>query len=190
MPSNNFQQRKKDILSKLDKSSKKSWDKKILELCEKINSLGNYYTTSSCSGRVVLMIDQDKKEKGLFIKVYHNLISFQDFKKDLDNIAKKNKKLIKFKLEPCILHVACKSPEEAFKIYNIAKFSGWKKSGLISFGNRAIVELNSTEKLEFPIIDKGKILVDDIFIKVIVKESNKKFKKIWEKIEKLEKLLI
>jgi len=31
----NFSQRKKDILSKLDKSSKGDWDEKIAELCEK-----------------------------------------------------------------------------------------------------------------------------------------------------------
>jgi len=45
-----FQQRKKDVLRKNDKSGIGSWDEKILELCEKINSLDNYYTTSSCSG--------------------------------------------------------------------------------------------------------------------------------------------
>ncbi|MFA6974207.1 MAG: hypothetical protein WC238_05760 [Parcubacteria group bacterium] len=37
MINDNFQRRKQDTLSKLDKSSKKSWDKKIISLCEKIN---------------------------------------------------------------------------------------------------------------------------------------------------------
>ncbi|MBT96937.1 hypothetical protein CMI49_02475 [Candidatus Pacearchaeota archaeon] len=185
MLEDNFQQKKKDSLSKLDKSSKGEWDEDIINLCDKINSLKNYYTTSSCSGRIVLMIDQDKKEEGLFIKVYHDLISFQEFKKDLNKIIKANKKRIKFKLEPCILHVACENPEEAFTLYTKAKLAGWKKSGMISFGNRAIVELNSTEKLEFPLINKDKILVDDIFLKIVVQESNKKLKKSWEKIKKL-----
>tara|TARA_Y100000310_G_scaffold284826_1_gene307844 strand:+ start:1680 stop:2267 length:588 start_codon:yes stop_codon:yes gene_type:complete len=185
MSQDNFQQRKKNSLSKIDKSSKGEWDKDVINLCDKINSLKDYYTTSSCSGRIVLMIDQDKKEEGLFIKVYHDLISLQEFKKDLDKIAKTNNGKIKFKLEPCILHVACEGPDKAFKIYTKAKLAGWKKSGMISFGNRAIVELNSTEKLEFPIVDNGKILVDDIFLKIIVEESNKKLKKSWEKIEKL-----
>ena len=88
MQQDKFVKRKQDILSKSDKSSKGNHDKKIIKLCEKINSLENYYTTSSCSGRVVLMIDQDKKEKGLFIKVYHNLITFKQLKDDLDKITR------------------------------------------------------------------------------------------------------
>ena len=184
----NFNQRKKSILSKIDKSSKKRWDKKIISLCEKINLSDNYYTTSSCSGRIVLMIDQDKKEKGLFLKVYHELINFKELKKDLDEIIKKDKR-IKFKSEPCILHVACKSLEHAQKLLNKAKLAGWKKSGIIATRNRFVVELNSTEKLEFPIIENKKILVDDKFLKIIVRESNEKLKKSWKKIGKLSKML-
>ena len=72
MPQDYFLQRKKSILSKPDKSSKKSWDKKIIKLCDKINLSENYYTTSSCSGRIVLMQDQEKKEHDLFLKGYHD----------------------------------------------------------------------------------------------------------------------
>ncbi len=226
-----FAQRKRDVLSKTDKSYKKSWDRKIIGLCEKINSLENYYTTSSCSGRIVLMINQDKKEKDLFLRVYHNKINFSELKKALNNLLssetreidfseqtslssspdKKVKALInsnaehcdeiqcetnkiirakrdnikfklnqdqrsfiisnlkiKFKLEPCILHVVCKTLEDAQKLLNKAKLSGWKKSGIISFGKNIVLELNSTEKLEFPIIQNKKILVDDEFLKIVV----------------------
>ena len=83
-----FAKRKQAILAKQDKSSKGKWDEKIAGLCDKINKLDNYYTTSSCAGRVVLMINQDKKQKGLFLKVYHGLISFNQLKKDLEGIIK------------------------------------------------------------------------------------------------------
>lgn len=189
MTQNNFLQRKKSVFSKIDKSSKQKWDKEIIHLCEKINSLENYYTTSSCSGRVVLMIDEDKKRGDLFIKIYHELISFKQLKKDLSNIIKKNKKKVKFKMEPCILHVACKSLEDAQKLYDKAKLAGWKKSGIIASKKRFMLELNSTEKLEFPIISDCKILVDDCFLKIIVRETNKKLKKSWRKIGKLRELL-
>jgi tRNA wybutosine-synthesizing protein 3 len=187
MSQNNFQQRKKDVLSKLDKSSKKSWDKKILKLCEKINSKNNYYTTSSCSGRIVLIIDQDKKDKNLFFKIYHNPISINQFKKNLNEILKKNKKSIKFKQEPFILHIVCKSLKDVQELLNKAKLAGLKKSGIIALKKRIILELNSTEKLEFPIIDKGRILVDDKFLKLIIEKSNENLKKSWKKIEKLRK---
>jgi len=40
-----FLQRKKEVLSKKDKSSKGSWDEKIKTLCDKINKKNDYYTT-------------------------------------------------------------------------------------------------------------------------------------------------
>ena len=79
-----FNQRKKDVLSKLDKSHKSEWDEKISSLCDKINSLDDYYTTSSCSGRILLMINQDKNGKDLFLFVYHDKISLKKLKGDLN----------------------------------------------------------------------------------------------------------
>ena len=214
-----FLKRKQDNLSKQDKSSKSCWDKKISNLCEKINSLRNYYTTSSCSGRIVLMIDQNKKAEGLFIKVYHDLITFNQLKRELNNmiklysqaqdidrnqLTKRNKELInfrkiqvnnnlkksiKFKQEPCIIHIACKTLKDAEQILKKAQFAGWKRSGIISSGKRFVVESISTERLEFPIVEKGKILVSDDFLRIIVKKSNENLKKSWGKIEKLGNLV-
>lgn len=183
-----FLKRKKDILSKQDKSSKGFWDKHIESLCEKINVSDDCYTTSSCSGRVVLMIDQDKKEGGLLLNVSHELISFEWLKKALDKILKESDRQIKFKMESCALHVACKTLEKAQELYDKAKLAGWKKSGIIaSSGSRIMIEMSSTEKLEFPIINDGKVLVDDEFLKLIVEEANKKLKRGWSRIEGFEK---
>ncbi len=187
MPKDIFKKRKQDILSKKDKSHRGKWDEKILNLCKKINSFDCYYTTSSCSGRIVLIINKERKQSGLFLKVRHNLISFKDLKRDLKEI--KNKEDIKFKMEPCALHVACKGFKDAKELCDKAKLAGWKKSGIISINKRFVVELNSTERLEFPIIKNGKLLVNDEFLREIVKQSNKKLKKCWKKIQKLNKFL-
>jgi len=225
MPQDNFSQQKQDVLLRIDKSSKRSWDKKIAGLCEKINKKENYYTTSSCSGRVVLIIESDKKEHGLFVQVYHDLISLKQLKEDLNKIASfhsvinnkqliknpditnylaeksdkvdfgaiksraKRDELIKFKQEPCILHISCKTLEDAEKLIKKSQLAGWKKAGIVALGKRLIVELNSTEKLEFPIISNEKILVNEDFLKIIIKKSNKNLKKSWEKIERLKKSL-
>jgi tRNA wybutosine-synthesizing protein 3 len=181
-----FTKRKKDVLSKLDKSHIGAWDDKIAGLCKTINSLDNYYTTSSCSGRIILMIEQDKKAENLFVSVYHDKISFKKLKEDL-NLAVKQNKNIKFKLEPCIIHISCKTLEDAESMQEKGKLAGWKKSGIIGTRNAFSVELNGTDRLEFPVIHKGKILVDDEFLKIVVEESNKKLEKNWEKIEKLMK---
>jgi len=182
-----FAQRKKDTFSKKDKSHIGKWDEKIRGLCEKINKSSRYYTTSSCSGRIIIIADQDKKAKDLFLKRYHDLINFEQLKKDLEEVSKKSKGLIKFKLDPCALHVVCKSLEDANELYSKAKLAGWKKSGIIAIDKRYVVELTSTERLEFPIIDKGKILVGDEFLKILVKRANEKLKKTWKKIKSLEK---
>jgi tRNA wybutosine-synthesizing protein 3 len=183
---NSFNQRKKDVLSKIDKSSIGKWDEKISGLCGKINSKENYYTTSSCSGRILLMIDQEKKGEDLFLFVSHDKISFNKLKGELISASKKNKD-VKFKMEPCILHVACETLEDAEKFFEIGKNAGWKRLGIIGTRNGFTFELNSTEKLEFPIIQNKKILVDDNFLKIILEDANKKLEMGWEKIKKLEK---
>ena len=184
--SNSFQKQKQDILSKPDKSSKGFLDPKIEKLCSKINIINEYYTTSSCSGRVVLMIDSEKKSPDLFLKVYHDLVNFYDFKKNLLEIKNEN---VKFKQEPCIIHIACKDFESAVKIYDKGKLTGWKKSGIISTGKRFVVELNGTERIEFPLIVNGKILVEDIFLKAAIEKANENMKKSWMKIRKLERIV-
>ena len=182
-----FEKRKKATLSKLDKSFKKSWDERIVGLCEKINFLDNFYTTSSCSGRVVLIRDERKKGPGLFVKVWHGKISFEELRKELEKIKKGN---VKFKSEPCILHVACESLEEGLDFLEKARGVGFKRGGLISGSkNKFVLELIGTEKLEFPIIENGKILVDDKFLKLIVKKSNDNLKRSWDRIERLKNIL-
>ncbi|MCK5108013.1 MAG: hypothetical protein KAQ83_04765, partial [Nanoarchaeota archaeon] len=48
-----FLNRKKVVLSKMDKSSKGSIDEKIKKICDIINEKEEYFTTSSCSGRLL-----------------------------------------------------------------------------------------------------------------------------------------
>ncbi|MBU0958929.1 MAG: hypothetical protein KKB31_03205 [Nanoarchaeota archaeon] len=196
----NFEKLKQRALSKEDKSSKANqrfalnrpsvanpkeyWDYKIRALCESINSKEEYYTTSSCSGRVVLIEDEDKKGPGLFYFVSHDKITLKELKKELGRIKKGD---VRFKQEPCILHVACKTLNDAQKLLKKAQSAGWKRSGIISSKEGFVCELMSTEKLEFPIISNGKILVGDDFLKIVIKKSNENLKKSWDNIWGLEK---
>lgn len=181
-----FLQRKEAVLSKIDKSSIGKWDYKIQKLCDKINKNSDFYTTSSCSGRIVLIINQEKKTNNLFLKVWHDKISFNELKNALNDILK-SKKDVNFKLEPPILHIVCKDLKKASEVLEKAKHSGWKRSGINTFGKNIVLEMNSTEKLEFPIIRNKKILVDDDFLNLIVEISNQKLERSWMKIQSLEK---
>lgn len=186
---NYFQQTKKNALSKADKSSKHSMDDKISGLCAKINSKGDYYTTSSCAGRILLIQREKRKMPSLFLFVTHNKTGFNELKKELARLGKKSRKLVYFKQEPCILHAACQSLGAAQKFLEWAKLAGWKKLGIIAIHRRIVVEISSTEKIEMPILNKGKILVSDEFLRLLVKEANSHLERVWEKIKRLKKLI-
>lgn len=184
-----FQQQKIKQLGMKDNSSIGSWDKPILKLCGKINKSEKYYTTSSCSGRVVLIKQAEKKQSGLFLFRVHRKINFKQLKQELNNALKNNRKeLIYFRVEPCILHVACNSLESAQVLLDKAKLVGWKNSGIMASRNRIVLEMRSTEHIELPIVSKGKILVDDDYLKLLTREANRKLTRTFGKIKKLEKL--
>jgi len=183
-----FDKRKQDALGKSDKSSIGDWDAKISGLCKKLNSNKNYYSASSCSGRVVLIRNVVKKGPGLFVLRTHNNISFKELKKSLEDYNGEDG--LVYKQEACILHVACRDLETSMKLLRLAQESGWKQSGIISIGsNRVVVDLRSTEIISFLIHNGKKTLVDDDFLKNLVVESNNKLARTWKKIKKLEKSL-
>lgn len=185
---NIFTKRKQDCLSKKDKSSIGSFDEKIAGLCEKINKLDNYYTLSSCSGRIVIIKDKVEKEPGMFVLRNHSKVGVGDLKKALETYSGKDNLI--FKMEPCILHVACRSLEDAEFMLNLARQCGWKNSGVMSFADsRIVLEMRSTESFALPIFEKGKILVDNKYLEILAAESNKKIEKTWGKIDFLEKKL-
>jgi len=183
-----FQRRKSDILKKADKSSIGSWDKHIQKLCGKINALENYYTLSSCSGRIVLLKNLEKKQPDMFVLRSHEKIKFEDVKKALENYS--GKESLIFKQEPPILHVACATLGDAEKMLRLAQLAGFKHSGIISIAEkRMVVEIIGSEQLALPVYAGGKILVSDELLKILVKESNLRLLKGWEKVNKLYKSL-
>ncbi len=180
-----FNQRKKDVLSKLDKSSKGEWDLRILDICNKLNSMANYYSTSSCSGRIIIMKNEAKKGPGLFEFVSHDLVEFDNFLGKINGLEGN----LKFKQESVILHIACRELSDAEYLLEKGLKAGFKKSGIISLGKNIVVELNLTDKLEFPLIENGDLLVDNIFLKKVIEKANSNLEKGWKKIKDLEGLI-
>ena len=171
-----FENQKKVFLKRLDKSKKGSIDKEIITLIKKINKNPNYYTTSSCSGRIVLITSGKKPAKWVFLS--HKQVTFKQIKSV--NLPKKD---IWFKQEPFIIHIACRTIDDAQKLLNKARSVGLKRSGIQSI-RKNIIEIISTEHLETPIAEKGKLLIDDNYLKILVKQANKKLKQTREKIKR------
>lgn len=178
----NFNLEKKQFLNKPDKSLAQQIDKDILKLVNQINSNPNYYTTSSCSGRIVL-IKEGKKQENAFLFRSHDKIRLKQIEKELNNATKKYKSIIYLKLEPCIMHIACKDPDSAIELVNLARNCGWKKSGIIS--KRNIAEIISTENIASPVADKGNIIIDYNYLQILLKECNIKLAQTRQKINQL-----
>ena len=183
----NFEKEKKEFLAKKDKSKKGSIDIKIKRLVDKINSLPDFYTTSSCSGRILLLAipRSNKKNEVEYLFCSHKKIKYNEIKKIL-KLKKELKNDVWFTVQPVIIHVACNDIKNTKKILNIARDIGFRRSGIISIGkNKVIMEIISTERIDAIVGKNRKLLIGEDYFKVLIKEGNKKLEKTWEKIDKL-----
>ena len=82
-----FLLQKEKQLAKADLSSIGGWDKKIAGLCNKINKSKDYYTTSSCAGRIVLLKYSDVKQEDAFLFRTHDKTDFKELKTALEKMT-------------------------------------------------------------------------------------------------------
>jgi tRNA wybutosine-synthesizing protein 3 len=184
-----FQEKKESSLNK-DKSFKQSWDAPIIDLCNLINTHPDFFTLSSCSGRLCMMKYKDsnntKKYSAEFFYVTHEKPIHEEV---LDKLVNLNENCtIWFQQEPVILHIQCRNSESANKMLHIIRnLCSWKKSGIINdTANGVILECSSVESLKTIIVKDGKLLIDKEYIKILVEESIEKFNKTFDKIKKAE----
>jgi len=181
----NFENEKKQCLEKIDKSKKQSVDKGVKDVVDFLNSLDDYYTTSSCSGRIMLIEKPEtgKKNDAEWLFVSHDKVDANE----VFAAVKGNNAW--FKQEGAILHVCCRTMDAAEKLLSIVRENGFKRSGLINFKKRIIVELMSTEQVEAPVIVEGKKAVHDDYISILADSANKNMEKNMKRIEELYKAL-
>jgi len=182
-----FDKNKKDILSKLDKSNKKAIDSDIGALVELLNSMEDYFTTSSCSGRILLIENMlGSKKEARFVFSSHSVASFSVIKNALSNIAND----LWFKQESVIIHICCRDMGSAGRLLGIVRDLGMKRAGIISISKKIVIEVVGTESMETIIAKDGKLLVDDNYLKELVNEANKKLIRNKKKIDELYKKII
>ena len=185
----NFNNDKKQHLYKLehlDKSKKGSVDKPIEKLVELINSKKDFYTTSSCSGRIVVLSvpDSGKKNKSKWLFVSHELVKYKDFEEAIES-----KNLVKdttyLRCEPFIVHVVARDMGLALAFLKITKEMGLKRCGIISAKNRIVLEIIGLDWIISPIAVENKLIVGNDYLKFLVTEANNKLKKNKQKISLL-----
>ncbi len=180
-----FANEKKNYLAKVDRSKKGSIDEKIMSLVSVVNKSDRYYTTSSCSGRAILLRPGKKNETD-WIRVSHHFVESEFLGRigcvgdaDLDGN-------IWLKVEPFIMHVACEDLSAAKRLLAVSK-KMYKKSCILTVAKKFIIEIRGSENIVMPFSSGGKkLFTDNEFLVNIV---NQKLSSIFDGIKKFEKLI-
>jgi tRNA wybutosine-synthesizing protein 3 len=183
---NKFQQQKDDALKGLsDARSAGDVDNDMLPLIDYVNSLADYYTTSTCTGRTSLFYDPGGKLDSGWVGKWHSEVSSDAVIKALFEMPKTGR--IWFMHEPTIMHIVCRDLARAGALVELARNNGYKKVGILSYKeNRVLVEVCGTERIDVPVAEQGKILVPEPYIEYVTALANEKFIKGMQRLKKFE----
>jgi tRNA wybutosine-synthesizing protein 3 len=186
-----FDKDKKECLDKLylpDKSKKGDVDDAIIDLIDYINKTEDYYTTSSCAGRIVLIAVPKirKKHEAEWLFVSHDPITIDNIKEIITNPPELK---LWFKQESPIFHIACRTIETAQDIVDKAKYIGFKRAGIMCSRKRIIVEMCGTESMETIIAEDKTLLCSEEYIEKLIQEANTKMATSRDKMDAFHRLL-
>jgi tRNA wybutosine-synthesizing protein 3 len=179
--------RNRKLDSYTDLLKKGEIDEDLIPLLNKINSLEDYVTLSSCSGRIAVvdLDDFGKKLNSEFLGKWHSSVSFEK----VVSAIMKSKRQTWFIQSPPIIHVACKDWNSAKKLLEISNNAGFRRSGLISLEN-LVVEIASFERIELPVALAGKMVVSEDYLRILVDFANRKLERGKEKLRRLYEMVI
>jgi tRNA wybutosine-synthesizing protein 3 len=184
-----FNENKKNALFKFEKEKKeKKVDIGIVSILDIINNCDDYYTSSSCFGRIVLLeipVIGDKKN-ARFLGKWHQQINQDDILTS-SKYAKQGQ--IWILAQSPIIHVSCRSNMVADKLLKMAVACGFKHSGLKSFDKNIVIEITSTERLDAPVGIDGQLFCNDEYLGLLVGIANEVIDKSSLKLVKLKEML-
>ncbi|XP_071760725.1 tRNA wybutosine-synthesizing protein 3 homolog isoform X1 [Centroberyx gerrardi] len=183
---NAFSQWKKQCLNKLDLSKKGSVDVAIAHVVSLLNGCDSYFTTSSCSGRIILIdgvpeSTDVQKQNCVWLFVSHQKCNSDDL---MSGLARSSGDAV-LKFEPFVLHVQCRRLEDAQLMHSVAVNSGFRNSGLtVSKTGKIITAVRSTHGLEVPLSRQGRLLVEQDYIHFLVQVANQKMEENLRRIQR------
>jgi len=186
---NKFFERKNTAMKKLNVAiSLKKVDKKALPVIKRINEMADFFTTSSCSGRIALLEipEPGSKRKARFLGKWHDEIGMAEIEKALE---KSRNGEIWFLVQPPIFHVFTISLKNARFLLHTAIQSGFKYSSIKAINGKIMVEILSTERMDVPVGKDGKLYVSKNYLKLLIEISGILMKRMENKIRRLERKL-
>ena len=186
-----FNQYKANAMKKLeDAKSEGLVDEGVISVLNSLNSHPDIFTTSSCAGRIQLIVlpDIGRKDSVELRKKWHRPVEFQEVKDAITNLEVPPDSIVILQGQSPIFHVSCRTMELAQKFRGIVHSKGWKYSSLIT-GNedKWIVEVLSASRIDNLLFRDGVIdPPSDDRLKFIIEESNKILIKAQSRLEALE----
>jgi len=171
-------------------------DEEILPLIERINSRPEYFTTSSCAGRiVVLQIPKiGDKENAEFLGKWHREIEVHEVESIFSELQ--DDCSVFLITQSPIIHVRCKTLKSAISLRNTAVESGLKYSTIksITLSSRAepvniVVEILSSENIHIPVASQGRLFPDKEYLKFMVENANSALTRAQKKLERFKKAI-
>jgi len=183
----NFDEQKAKAMEGLRKAlAENKVDEDIIPLLEKLNALENYFTTSSCSGRISVMEMPHFGDKvnSVWLGKWHREVSVGEV---LEAIERHEKGQLWFLVRSPILHVGARRMEDAVRLLNLAIGLGFKYSNIKSVSHKKLlVEIRSTERMDVPLGEDGELWVSEDYIERIVAIANDQVRRFKGKLKKLE----
>jgi len=183
----NFEEQKEKAMEGLRKAlAEDKVDRDIIPLLEKINSLDNYFTTSSCSGRISVMEMPHFGDKlnSVWLGKWHREVTVEEV---LEAIEKHKTGQLWFLVRSPILHVAARTMEDAVRLLNLSIGLGFKYSSIKSVSHKKLlVEIRSTERMDVPLGENGELWVSEEYIERIVDLANAQVRRFKGKLRRLE----
>ncbi|KAM8930145.1 tRNA wybutosine-synthesizing protein 3 homolog [Pelodytes ibericus] len=191
-PHSLFSRWKLQAAHKEDVSKKGSVDQHIADTVRVINLRDYYFTTSSCSGRIILLEENSdvsvaQKQNCSWLFVTHEICSPEQvlaaLQKSVGNAV--------LKFEPLVLHIQCRQLEDAQLLHKVAIDSGFRNSGItVGKKGKMIMAVRSTHCLEVPLSHGGKCLVSSEYVAYVVETANQKMEENFRRISRFHSSLV
>ncbi len=184
-----FTQAKKHAIKKLNDACVANMvDMSLMPLLDLINNKKEFFTTSSCAGRIMVLELPELGDKlnARVLGKWHHIITEEVLRQAL---SKASKGMIWLYAQSPILHLAAASFEDANGLVKQAIAAGFKNSGMKTQGKQLFIEINSTERLDAPLGLNNCIYVTDEYISLIVTIANDIMEKSNEKLQRFIRIL-
>ncbi|NPA75828.1 MAG: hypothetical protein GXO25_07105 [Euryarchaeota archaeon] len=164
-------------------------DQDIIPLLEKINSIPGYYTTSSCSGRIVLMELPmiGDKVNSRFLGKWHYEIKEETLTRAMEEY---HSGMLMFMVQSAIIHIVAENLEKSRSLLILAKEAGFKYSSIRNITHHGILlEILSTENLSVPLGKDGIIMTNKEYISFLSEMGNITLRRVKDKLKRFEEKL-